>query len=96
MVQQKKCFLNTTGNTIKCKHNFSTSMGCSKSSSKREVDSNTGLAQIIRKIPNKQSNFIPKRTRRKRTKPQVSGRKEIIKVRAKINEIQTSKNNRKY
>ena len=35
-------------------------MGCSKSSSKREVYSNTILPQEIRKTLNKQPNFTPK------------------------------------
>ena len=38
------------------------SLGCSKSSSKREVCSDTGLIQEIRKIPNEQSNFITEGT----------------------------------
>ena len=38
----------------------------------------------------KQPNFTPKRTR-ERTKPKVSRRKEIIKIRGEINEIQTKK-----
>ena len=35
-------------------------MGCSKSSSKREVYSNTILPQETRKISNRQPNFTPK------------------------------------
>ena len=42
-------------------------MGCSKSSSKREVYTNTILPQDTRKTSNRQPNFIPKTTR-KRTK----------------------------
>ena len=37
-------------------------MGCSKSSSKREVYSNTILPQETRKTSNRQSNFTPKTT----------------------------------
>ena len=37
-------------------------MGCSKSSSKREVQSNTILLQETRKTSNRQPNFIPKTT----------------------------------
>ena len=37
-------------------------MGCSKSSSKREVYSNTTLPQEKRKMLNKQPNFTPKTT----------------------------------
>ena len=38
-------------------------MGCNKSSSKREVYSNTILLQEIRNISNKQPNLIPKAVR---------------------------------
>ena len=41
---------------------------CSKSSSKREVYSNTILPQETRKISNKQPNFTPKTTGKRRTK----------------------------
>ena len=44
------------------KHNGTKPMGCSKSSSKREVYSNTILRQETRKISNKQSNLTPKGT----------------------------------
>ena len=66
-------------------------MGCSKNGSEREVYNNTILLQETRKISNKQPNLTPKRTREKRTKPKVSRRKESIKIRAKINEIETKK-----
>ena len=62
-------------------------MGCSKSSSKREVYSNTILSQETRNISNKQPNITPKAIRERRTKiPEVSRRKEIIKIRSEINE----------
>ena len=61
-------------------------MGCSKSSSKREVYSNTLLPQETRNISNKQLNLTPKAIRERRTKnPKVSRRKEIIKIRSEIN-----------
>jgi len=41
-------------------------MGCSRSSSKREVYSNTILPQERRKIMNRQPNFTPKRTGKRR------------------------------
>ena len=67
-------------------------MGCSKSSSKREVYSHTSLPQETRKFSNKQSNLTPKGTRERRTnKTKVSRRKEIIKIRAEINETETKK-----
>ena len=43
-------------------------MGFSKSSAKGKVHSNTSLPQEIREIPNKQPNFIPKATGKRRTK----------------------------
>ena len=63
------------------KHDNSKPMGCSKSSSKLEVYSNTILPQEIRKTSNRQPNFTPKITGKRRTKknPKISRRKEIIK-----------------
>ena len=43
-------------------------MGCSKSSSKKEVYSNTILPQERRKTSNRQPNFTPKTTGKRRTK----------------------------
>ena len=43
-------------------------MGCSKSSSKREVYSKTVLSQETRKTLNRQPKFTPKTTGKKRTK----------------------------
>ena len=58
-----------------------------KSSSKREVYSNTILPQETRNISNKQPNLTPKAIRERRTKmPKVSRRKEVIKIRSEINE----------
>ena len=54
----------------KRKHNFPKSMGCSKSSSKREVHNYIGLPQETRKISNKTSNFTPKGTRKRTNKVQ--------------------------
>ena len=66
-------------------------MGRSKSSSKREVYSNIILLQETRKISNKQPILTPKATREEQTKPKVSRRREIIKIRAEINEIEMKK-----
>ena len=41
-------------------------MGCSKSSSKREVYSNTTLPQETRKTSNRQPKFIPQTTGKRR------------------------------
>ena len=70
-------------------------MGCSKSSSKREVYSYTSLTQETRKISNKQSNRTPKAIRERITKkPKVSRRKEIIKIRSEINERNEENNSK--
>ena len=50
------------------KHNDSKPMECSKSSSKREVYSNTVLPQETRKTSNRQPNFTPKTTGKRRKK----------------------------
>ena len=62
-------------------------MGCNKSSSKREVYSNTILLQETRKTWNRQPNFTPKIIEKRRTKsPQNQEKEEIIKIQAEINE----------
>ena len=68
-------------------------MGCSKSSSKREVYSNTILTQETRKALNRQCQFTPKTTKKKKepkkkkkNPPNITRRKEIIKIQAKRNE----------
>ena len=70
------------------KHNNSKPMGCSKSSSKKEVYSNTILPQETRKTSNRQPNFTPKTTGKRRikkkTKPTLV--EEIMKIQAEINE----------
>ena len=69
------------------KHDNSKSMGCIKSSSKREVYSNTILPQETIKTQNRQRNFTPKATGKKnQKKPKISRRKEIMKIRAEISE----------
>ena len=50
------------------KHDNSKPMGYSKSSSKREVYSNTILPQETRKTSNRQPNFTPNTTGKRRTK----------------------------
>ena len=65
-------------------------MGCSKCSSKREVYRNTILPQETRNISNRQPNFTPKTTGKRRTttkkNTKISRGKEIIKIWAEINE----------
>ena len=62
-------------------------MGCSKSSSKREVYSYTILPQETRNISNNLTLHLKQLEKVEQTKPKVSRRKEIIKIRAEINEI---------
>ena len=70
-------------------------MGCSKSSSKREVHSNTRLPQETRKISNKQPNLLSKIIRKRRTKKtQSRRRKQMIKIREEVNKKE-EKNKRK-
>ena len=59
-----------------------------KSSSKREVYSNTILPQETRETSNRQPNFTPKTIRKRRTTPpppQISRRKEIIRIQETTN-----------
>ena len=71
-------------------------MGCSQNHSKREVHSNTILPQETRKTSNRQPNFTHKTTGKRTTTQQqqkkptkISRRKEIINIRAEINEKET-------
>ena len=68
-------------------------MGHKESNLKREIHSNIGLPQETRKISNKQFNLTLKRTRKKekQTKLKLNRRKEIIKIRAEINKIESRK-----
>ena len=50
------------------KHEDPKPTGCSKTSCKREVHSNTILPQEVRNISNKKTNFTPKAIRERRTK----------------------------
>ena len=67
------------------------SMGYNKSSSKKDVYNNKILLHEIRKISNKQPNLRPKATRERRPNKIQSQytRKEVINIRAEINEIKT-------
>ena len=59
-------------------------MGFSKSSANREVHGNTSLPQETRETSNKQPNFTPKATRKRRRTPKLVEGKKIIKIRAEI------------
>lgn len=79
------------GDKQKWKYDISKSLRHSKSDTKRDTYSHTGLLQEIRKISNRQSKLTSKETRkwRKKLKPKVNRRKKIINIRVDINEIGT-------
>ena len=67
-------------------------MGHGKSSSEREVYNNTILSQEIRKTQINNLNLHHKHLEKEeQTKPKSSTRKEIINIRAKINNIEIKK-----
>ena len=71
-------------------------MECSKKSSKSEDYSNTILPQETRKTQiNNQTLNLKQLEKEEQTNPKVSRRKEIIKVRAEINNIVTKKSTTK-
>ena len=57
----------------------------------QEGSSQQYLHQKTRKFSNKQSNSVPQGTRKRGTKPKISRRKEIIKIRAQTNKTETKK-----
>ena len=63
----------------------------SKSNSKREVYSNSSSTQETRKISNNLTLHLKQLEKEEKRKPKVSRRKEIIKIRAEINEIEMKK-----
>ena len=65
-------------------------MGYNKSSSKRETYTYTSLPQET-KVSNNLTIHLKELQKEEQTKPKVSRRKEIIKIRAEINEIETKK-----
>ena len=72
------------------------SLGWCKSSPKRKVYSNTGLTQEAIKFSNKQPNPTPNGARKRTTnETKDSRRKEIIKIRAEMNDIETTKQKQK-
>jgi len=90
----------STWNKWKWKHNSPKPFGYSKRDPKIDVYSITGLPQEARKISNKLPNLTPKGGKNKKqkeqqTKPQTSRRKEIIKIRAEISDIETKPNKTK-
>ena len=67
-------------------------LGCSKGCPKRKIYCNPSLSQETRKIPNTKSNSTPKELEAEQQRqPEPSRRREIIKIRAEINNIQSKK-----
>ena len=79
-----------SSDTWQWKHSSPQPMGHNKTSSKRKVYTKTIWHQETRKIPNKKPSLTPKSSRENR-KPEVIRMKEIIKIRAEINEIEMKK-----
>ena len=75
--------------TTKIQH--SKTYGIQQIHSKRKVYSNTSPPQGTRKSSNKQANFTSVAAQEGTKRPNVSRRKEIIKIRAEINEIEMKK-----
>ena len=75
---------------LKQKLNGPKFIGCSKSSSKKEVNSNTILSQEKFEINNLTSH-LKQLEKEEQTKPKISRRKEIVNIRVEINEIETKK-----
>ena len=75
------------------KTHVSKSMGCSKSSSKKEVYRDTDLPQEMRKITkNNLTSYLKKLEKEEQIMLKISRRKEIIKVREKIHKTEIEKN----
>ena len=67
-------------------------MGHWESNPKREIHNITGLCQKTRKAQiNNLTTHLKELEKEQQTKPKVSRRKEIIKIRASINEIESKK-----
>ena len=70
------------------KTQWSKSMGCSKSNSKRKVYWDASLPQGTRKLLNNLTLHLNELEKEEQTKPRGSTSREIIKIRTEINEIE--------
>ena len=68
--QRKTKYLKTNESE---KHKFTKSIGCSKSSSKTDVDSDTGFPQEIRKISNIPTSHLQELEKEHKQNPKSSG-----------------------
>lgn len=75
---------------MKMEHNFQNLWDTAKTLLRGKF---IGILAYLKKQENSQPYFMPKGTRKRRTKPKVSRKKGIIKIRVEINEIEI--NNRK-
>ena len=66
-------------------------MGHSESSPEREVHSVTSLPKEDRKISNNLTLHLQEVEEQQQTKPRASRRKERIKIRAELNEVETKR-----
>ena len=66
-------------------------MGHSKGRPEREVHSNTGLPKKIETFQINDLTLHPQELEEQQTKPTVSRRKEITKIRAELNDIETKR-----
>ena len=67
-------------------------LGCSKGGPKRKGYCNTGLPQEARKVSNTQLNLrLNKLEKEQQIKPKASRRREIINIRAEVNDTETNK-----
>ena len=83
---------NLPGDKWNWKHNNPTSVELGQGSSEREVYSDNSLPQETKTFSNKQSSLRSLKEREKeQAKPKFSTKKEIIKIRAEINETETKK-----
>ena len=64
-------------------------MGNSKGRTEREVHSNRGLHKKARNILSNLSLHLQEQEEQQQTKPRVSRRKEITKIRSELNDIET-------
>ena len=80
-----------TSELAELKTNDPKSIGCTKSSSKRENYTATSLPQKIRKISNNLNLHLKQLEKEGLTKSIVSRREEIVMIRTEINGIETEK-----
>ena len=90
MRKSRRKLKNTSRQTI-MKNTLSKSMGGHKSSAQWKVHSNTGFSQKRRSQINNLTHHLNELEKEEQTKPKVSRRKEIIKIKEEINKIEIKK-----